>query len=479
VAATNVTVSTTSAPQSPWWWFKLRNALIALLCLAALYWVVDRLGTVIIMVVIASLVAFILDPMVNWLSHRMPRGAAIAIAYLGVIAVVAVILLLGVPAIIRQIQALDANLPAIRADIQQRVDDINTRYSELPDQLREQLTNLGNSLSETGKKTLQTFFATAVGIFGWMAKGVIMLVLSIYLLMDKRQLCEGILSLVPQEAKAETIAIVAESLEVLRAYLRGQIVVIGFVAVCVTVFLFFVGMPYALTIGTVAGILEVIPYFGAVAGAVPAVLWAFAFKGSMGLGLMTIGFFVALNQCEGHIVIPLVMGRELEMRPLAVLLSLLVGVELGGIVGLIVAVPVARILQVFVEHGIKLYRESRRLAEENAGPDEVVHVEVDVTPKAAPLTTRISEADMVLPPPSREEVARDAAAAAGSIDLTPARGGADGEVAGNAAAAGNAAVDGNAAAAGNAAGEAREAERPEEPPAEAEVGPADPPEAAA
>ena len=68
---------------------------------------------------------------------------------------------------------------------------------------------------------------------------------------------------------------------------------------------------------------------------------------------------MVINQVEGHVVIPLVMGHELEMRPIVVLLSLLVGAELYGIVGLIVAVPVCRILQVLIEHGMRLYRESQ------------------------------------------------------------------------------------------------------------------------
>jgi hypothetical protein len=81
----------------------------------------------------------------------------------------------------------------------------------------------------------------------------------------------------------------------------------------------------------------------------------------MGWGIGMICFFITINQVEGHVVIPLVMGANLEMRPLTVLLSLLVGHSLGGIVGLIVAVPVCRILQVFVEHGVQIYKDLRGL----------------------------------------------------------------------------------------------------------------------
>ena len=190
---------------------------------------------------------------------------------------------------------------------------------------------------------------------------MIILVLSIYILLDKDGLREGLLSVVPVPARAETLSVVGDALKVLRAYLRGQIVVIGFVAVAVTVALLTAGMPYALTVGVLAGILEVIPYFGAVVGAIPGVLYSFAVHGAGG-GVAMIAFFVVINQLEGHVVIPLVMGANLEMRPFVVLLSLLVGAELGGIVGLIVAVPVCRIFQVFGEHAIKIYRDLRGIA---------------------------------------------------------------------------------------------------------------------
>jgi hypothetical protein len=74
-------------------------------------------------------------------------------------------------------------------------------------------------------------------------------------------------------------------------------------------------------------------------------------------GIIMIAFFIAINQIEGHVVIPLVMGHNLEMRPITVLLSILVGHQLAGIIGIIVAVPVCRMLGVLLDHGLQIYND--------------------------------------------------------------------------------------------------------------------------
>lgn len=329
-----------------------------------LAWLCERLAPVAVMCLVAGLLAFILDPMVTWIatmsvgSWRIPRWVGIVVTYVGLTAVLCVAGGAVVPRITEQVKELHQKLPTIREAVATRFVQVAEWYGALPPQVKEQMEALQNTAQEKGGDALRTFFVALLGVLGWMAKGLIIIVLSIYFLIDKDFIQKSCLQLVPEAARQDTVSVVGDVLHVVRAYLRGQIVVIGFVAVAVTLVLVFIGMPYALTVGTVAGILEVIPYFGAFAGAVPAMLWSLITQ-PWTTTLFLFIFFIIINQFEGHVVIPLVMGHNLEMRPFVVLLSLLVGVELGGIVGLIVAVPVCRILQVFIEHGVRLYREYR------------------------------------------------------------------------------------------------------------------------
>lgn len=347
----------------PFPWARVMIA-VAIVCgLLALNWLFVHLGTLLVMLAVAALLAFILDPLVMVLQRRMPRWVGVVVTYLGFVIVFTLLAMSVLPTIFQQLQNLQHNFPRLESVFHDYTDRFNTYLEGLPDQAREQIENVQTTLSESGHAMLRTLFTVMVAALGWVGKGVIILVLSIYLLLDKERVRDGLLGLVPAGARADTVSVMGDVLHVIRAYLRGQIVVIGFVAFMVTAILIWFHFPYALTVGTLAGILEVIPYFGAVAGAVPAVIFAFVHDG-VGWGVVMIAFFVALNQCEGHIVIPAVMSKNLEMRPLAVLLALLVGAELGGIVGLIVAVPVARILQVFVEHGIRIYKGMRQRAVE-------------------------------------------------------------------------------------------------------------------
>jgi len=323
-------------------------------------WMAQHLSEVLIMVTVGGLIAFILDPLITRIARHMPRLAAIAVTYLGLVAVLTVALVLIIPEIIHQLRHMDAAIRSgeFSAHMTAVFGQASDYFHRLPEPVREQLVKLQGTLSEVGNEAMATFFGALAGVLGWMAKGMIILVLSIYIAMDKRLIRDFLLSLVPIRARSDAVVVVGEVLDVIRAYLRGQIVVIGFVAVSVTLVLLIFQIPYALTIGTFAGILEVIPYFGAVAGAVPAVILGFL-KGGWVMGALLILFFVVINQLEGHVVIPWVMGHAMEMRPLVVLLSLLVGAELYGIVGLIVAVPLCRIVQVLVEHGLRLYKEAQ------------------------------------------------------------------------------------------------------------------------
>jgi len=285
----------------------------------------------------------------------MPRWLAIVITYVALVVLLVLLGVLIVPRVVGELQQLKEQWPQFQEQVRLRFDTMLKWHQELPEAVREQLDNMVLSLQEGSRAMVHSLFNTTLVAVSWVAKGMIILVLSIYLLLDKDSLKKSALALIPRRARRETVTVVGDVLGVIRAYLRGQIVVIGFVAITVSAVLLVFQIPYALVIGSFAGLLEVIPYFGAVAGAIPGVLYTFSQNGLVA-GAFMIGFFIAINQIEGHVVIPLVMGRNLEMRPIWVLLSLLVGAELYGVIGLIVAVPVARILQVIVVHGLRLYK---------------------------------------------------------------------------------------------------------------------------
>jgi predicted PurR-regulated permease PerM len=132
---------------------------------------------------------------------------------------------------------------------------------------------------------------------------------------------------------------------VLSGFIRGQIIVAAFVAVAVTIALLAFGIRYAILIGVFAGLADMIPYVGAVAGAIPAVLVAFLTYGPIKALFVGLAFLL-IYELEGHFVAPGVVGKRVGLSALLVIVAILMGAEFGGIVGMFVAVPVAAIIRV-------------------------------------------------------------------------------------------------------------------------------------
>ena len=132
------------------------------------------------------------------------------------------------------------------------------------------------------------------------------------------------------------------------SYIRGQLLVASVVAVLSMIGLWLLGVPYAILFGLFIGATDIIPYFGAIIGAAPAIVAALLI--SWDKGLYTVILLVVIQQIEGNLLSPLIVGRTLHLHPMLIVLALLVGVEMGGILGLLVAVPALAVLKVTLLH---------------------------------------------------------------------------------------------------------------------------------
>jgi predicted PurR-regulated permease PerM len=335
----------------------LHTATVVILSLVGLFLLI-HLKELVIMLVLAGVLAFILDGLVERLTRVIPRPLAIAAVYIGLVLVLGLIGAFVIPRVVRQARQLVYHLPQYADQAKQLAGRLTTLYGGAPGNVQNAIESGIQQLQGASKSATRQVERALLGILGWTVKGLLSVVMSVYLLTDKENLGRQFLQVFPSEARAEVQATVAELSLTFSRYLRGQMTVILFVATSVTVALVGFGIPYAFFIGFVAGVLEVIPYFGALAGAVPAVTLGFMVR-SVPTGIGLIVFFIAINQIEGHVVIPLVMGRHLEMRPLTILLALIAGEQLGGIVGMIVAVPALSLLRVLIPHLVRHYQRFR------------------------------------------------------------------------------------------------------------------------
>lgn len=334
----------------------LHTAVVVVLGLAGLFLFI-HLHELAIMLVLAGVLAFILDGPVERLTRVIPRPLAIAAVYLGLVALLTLAGALLIPRVVRQASLLIRHLPAYADQARHWAGELTARFGGEPGKVQNALDAAIEQLQGASRSATRQVELALAGTLGWTVKGLLSVVMSVYLLTDKQTIGRQFHLLFPAETRAEVETTLAELSFTFSRYLRGQMTVILFVATAVTVTLLAVGIRYAFFIGFVAGVLEIIPYFGALGGAVPAVTLGFMRSPAAGIGLLI--FFIALNQIEGHVVIPLVMGRSLEMRPLAILLALIAGEQLGGVAGMIIAIPVASMLRVLLPHLVCHYQRFR------------------------------------------------------------------------------------------------------------------------
>jgi len=333
---------------------------LVLLPLAILgLWALARAaGTVLLILIAASTFALILNPLVRMLGHRgVPRGLAILLVYVGLFAFFGGVGVLLSNPVGNQVANFERNVPSI---IKQANHDLANFQGFLNHHgIRVQIKHQGQTALQTLEKnvvknsgSVVTFTRDLLGQLITISFDlVLVLVLSVYLLVYGRQIGALVRRVMPpgDGTPADDFPLLVQ--RAVFSYVRGQLLfslIMGTSAgVCLwimgTVGIFPDGAHYAIFFGAFYGVMELIPYIGPILGALPAVLVAL-FTDPISALWVTI-LFVALQQLEGHVVAPQVFRISLRINPILVILSLLIGFQLYGVAGALVALPVAAVLR--------------------------------------------------------------------------------------------------------------------------------------
>jgi predicted PurR-regulated permease PerM len=315
----------------------------------------SRIGYTSIIAIGGVFIAFLVFPAVRWLNNRLPLWLALAIIYIGVLLAIAAALWFVVPNVASNLQSLLHDLPTLERRIVTLVNDQNNPVvRRLPGPLRIELTHvpqyIGSFIQRESGVLTQSVLVILQSAIAISALFIAIPVVSLYMLAEGEMMKRFLLGVIPQKNRERTLVVLAQLEHVVGGFIRGQLVVAAVVGTLVTVLLLILHVPYAILIGVLAGVLDVIPYIGAIAGYLPAAIIALVTNGLADAIYVTIGF-VAINQLEGHLISPRIVSQTVGVTPLAVIIALLVGGELFGLPGLLMAVPVAgvlRVLTVFV-----------------------------------------------------------------------------------------------------------------------------------
>lgn len=309
--------------------------------------------------IITSIVlAFILNPLVNFFCRlrfgsmelHINRGIAVLLSFL---CTALVFLIMGTFILLPFMHEFDKfmmDLPALILRIQNITINIQQRASmlELPPNINtiieQGIASAASFSADLARRILQAIFGFASSI----VQLVVVPVLTYYFLKDWRTLKEQIIMLFAAEFHTKVGTVIEEMAIVVSAYIRGQVIISVVIGFIVFGGMYLSGVGYPLVLGLLAACTETIPIIGPIVGSVPAIMLAYLISPS--LALKVILFYIVVHQLENHIIVPNIMGHTINLHPVIVIISLLIGYQLLGIVGMMVAVPVTALLRVLIKH---------------------------------------------------------------------------------------------------------------------------------
>ncbi|MFL5847210.1 MAG: AI-2E family transporter [Solirubrobacteraceae bacterium] len=337
-------------------WVQLVMLPVGILALWAL---ARAAGTVILLFVVAGVLALILNPMVNGLQRRLrfPRGIAVFTVYIGLLLTVAGVGFLLANPIADQAEKFGRDVPHIIDDANHRLHDLQTYFTD--NGIDVEIESQGETALETLQKKVVGGTSDIVSFGGdiltrFVEAGlalILVLVLSVYMLLYGQRIGASVRRVMPPGDGSEEDDYPARVVHAVSGYVRGQLLFSTAMGTGAGVGLWLFGVlgifpdgrTYALAFGIFFGLMEMVPFVGPLLGAIPPLLVAFFQDPLTGVwvGLL----FLALQQIEGHIVAPQIFGHTLRINPILVIFALLVGGEIYGIVGALVALPIAAIVR--------------------------------------------------------------------------------------------------------------------------------------
>ena len=337
-----------------------RNRLILVLALAIIVlfflWVAR---SALIPYIFALALAYLLLPVVNRLevilkrvsrgrSVRAARPIAILLTYVVVVGMLVLFFSLVVPVIVQQFEVLWSSRDQLAGQGQVLAANIVIWYQRtIPSDVQARLLELAQQTGGAVASGLQAGILRTLSFvtntFGFVLGLIVIPFWLFYILYDQAKAMRGAFSLVPPRFRTDTLNLIRVVDDILSAYIRGQLLLCVFIGVMATVGLSLLGVRFPAVLGLVAGVFEILPFIGPIIGAVPAVIVA-TIQAPL-LGLWTLLLFVGIQQLENLLLVPRISGKAVQLHPAVIMVVLVLGNQIAGFWGLVLAVPVTAIIR--------------------------------------------------------------------------------------------------------------------------------------
>lgn len=324
------------------------SVLLVLLAVGVVLYVLWISRQVISWVLVALFLALALNPAVEWLNRKWVRrrGTAVGIVFFAALLVTAGIAAAFVPTLVDQVRHFADAVPGYIDDLTRgrgRLGFLETKY-QIVEKVR-------HAIKTGGAARVLGFTGTALAVTKSVITAVVavltIIFMMLFMLLEGHAWVERLYGLLPEAQRPRWEAVGRDIYRTVGGYVTGNLLISLIAGIASGVVLFSLGVPYAVALGLLVALLDLIPLAGATLAAIVVVLVALAATGTTA-AVVTAIFFVVYQQLENHVLQPLVYGRTLRLSPLAVLIAVLLGAEVAGVLGALGAIPIAGAIQVLL-----------------------------------------------------------------------------------------------------------------------------------
>lgn len=321
-------------------------------------------------ILIAGILYFIFNPIVRFLEKKLPRTLSILLIYLVFVAFIGFVLSAVGPVFTKQVTDLFNSIPSYVKQIQIFIKQMSNSqwFTWIMNQDFVSVAKIESSIGEYLTSLPENITGSLSSVFGVVTNIALTAVtvpfILFYMLKDGHRFPNLAVKILPEKYKNEGLKIFKDLYETLAAYIQGQLIVCLFVGTACFIGFWIAGVKYALILGLIIAVTNIIPYVGPFLGATPAVI--IAFLDSPTKAFIALIIVVAVQQTDGNLLSPLIIGRRLNTHPLTIILLLIGAGSFGGILGMILAVPAYALLKAFTLNIVRLVRLRQRYKKETA-----------------------------------------------------------------------------------------------------------------
>lgn len=316
--------------------------------LAGLLWFLSRISWVIQLIIISLLIVYVLFPITERLEkrHRFSHFLAVAVTFLIFLLLITAILSIIIPIVQREAKDVVRDFPFYIRQTQFYLEELSDYLTNID--LSPELMNALLQLPAKVQPALEELASYSISLFFSVVDVFFILFIVFYLLYDFQNVRKAIIKLVPEPYERYARDVLQIIDRNMGGYIRGNIVRCSLVGIFTGVLLSIFGMPYSLLLGIIAGILNIILYIGPYIAAIPALI--LSFSSNTPSVFVTVAIYVVVQTVDGVLLSPLLLGKAVKLKPITVIISLLIGQQLAGVLGMILAVPCAGIIRSLLEY---------------------------------------------------------------------------------------------------------------------------------